>query len=791
MIDPARRVTGPRMGPVARRGGSIALPSSAISAFEVVSAAILLDQTGDYGDATARTGFNGNGWVCKAQMPWLVGQTFDPTKIVLTVNDPGYDAAGNVVTRSRTVRGRIILNRQYNAETSPQSSNDGITFTVHFTLTDTLFSGSTIVAASAEAGFYGASAAGAIAAPANNSTRVYPKPLWTFYNAQQDRVTGASWRVEGMASSRWGQQGLMVPRVEFIAKDHLGNAAATQVATDTELSQIQKNGNIAECYPVVIPTTNLTQVTASDQFGTVNVKVYPWIGDADAVLDLEVDGFAWPTIRPLTPLRFVCDKNATYGGAIAFVKSGASGGAVGAEGNEAAIRATPFPTIDAAANALPAWNNTNRGHNDHSGAKIYLMDDNGADVIHAIGANITAAAGSCWTEVLPDPANTGVASWRPGGSNRRVTSLFKWRARLETTATTDNLDGNNDNANLMACLDHPPGASKADIVHTALPASVLFYRFGLGYVRNAHLSGANASGRRVFAGTGATRTQQQAFGFTTVKSGVEAAWSFVAWMLVGCDTWRGTFQEADTVGVPNLDSSIGGFIYNNTLFSCQAANEICRRYDTQHYGYALIQNNLERAGVGSTACLLIGGDSRTTAFDNVVEAYTGTPDDGSSIGRSNRAYLDVAGTAGVIKRMTSFGCLWGEFNNKRHPFIANTTERGRVGAAEYSHHVGNGANVSVRGSSGGTAPSPTSWLGEAWPEDSEPYAAGAVGVTYVSNMVGAASAGNGNYRLTGATNDAYDRIPAGMQRLKRDIAGVLRLNDGRGAAGPYERTDVS
>jgi hypothetical protein len=773
------------------RGGSVALPSSAISAFEVVSAAVLLDQTGDYGDGTTRIGFNGNGWVVKARMPWLVGQTFDPKKIVLTVNDPGYDAAGNVVTRSRTVRGRIILNRQYNAETLPQSSNDGITFTVHFTLTQPLFGGSTIVAASAEAGFYGASAAGAIAAPANNSTRVYPKPLWFFYNIQQDRVTGSSWRVEGMASSRWGQQGLMVPRVEFIAKDHNGNAAATQVATDTELSQIQKNGNIGECYAVNIPTTNLAQATTSTQFGTVNVRIYPWIGDSGAITNLEVDGFAWPTIRPFTPLRFVCDKNSTYGGAIAFVKSGASGGTVFAEGSEASARAAPFPTINAAANALPAWNNTNRGHNDHSGAKIYLMDNDGADIVHAIGASITAAAGSCWTDVLPDPANTAVASWRPGASNRAVPSLFRWRARLETTTTTDNLDGGNSNGNVMAALDHVPGANKVDVVHTTAPATVLLYRYGLGYLRNTHLMGANPSAARLVGGLSTTRTQQQALGVSTAKSGLAGVWNFTAWLIVGCDVWRGSFSESNTTTVPNLDPTVGGFVYNNTFYSCQASSALGYQYDVGSLGYALIQNNLERAGTPSSPALQIGADNATWAFDNIVEAYTGTPDDGSGIGRTNRAYADVAGTAGVIKRMTSHFCLWGNFNNKRHPFITNTTERGRVGVAEYSHHVGNSGNVCVLGSAGGLTPSPTSWLGEAWPEDSEPYAAGGVGVTYVSNLVGAASAGNGNYRPTGATNAAYNRVPAGMQMLKRDVAGVLRLNDGRGAAGPYERTDVS
>ena len=63
-------------------------------------------------------------------------------------------------------------------------------------------------------------------------------------------------------------------------------------------------------------------------------------------------------------------------------------------------------------------------------------------------------------------------------------------------------------------------------------------------------------------------------------------------------------------------------------------------------------------------------------------------------------------------------------------------------------------------------------------------------VTWVSDgcgMVGT-GAGGGDYHLTGASNNAYNRVPSGLAMLKYDLGGTTRLNDGTGAAGPFERT---
>jgi hypothetical protein len=110
-----------------------------LATITIMGGSPLLDATGDYGDATARTGVPADGWVAKATMPYLVGQTFDPTKVTLTISDPGYDGAGAATTVTRTLTGRAVLRRQYNAASAKQISNDGLTFTVYFSLADAVY----------------------------------------------------------------------------------------------------------------------------------------------------------------------------------------------------------------------------------------------------------------------------------------------------------------------------------------------------------------------------------------------------------------------------------------------------------------------------------------------------------------------------------------------------------------------------------------------------------------------------------------------------------------------------
>lgn len=302
-------------------------PASAITSLEIVGPT-LLDATGDYGDAGSRVGVNGNGWVAKVTVPYLVGQTFDPTKITINLSDPGYDATGTT-TVTRQVRGGVILRRQYNAQASLQQSNNGVTLTVYFTLTadgagfSTVHQGTTLVSANAASGFYGASASGSISSLTNSSTVAYAKPLFAWLQRHHTLVGAGGLYVEGVAYHAYGMNGRQVARVEYIGKDSqvTPNVTATQPTSTPILSTLLTKGQKPECYAATIPVTALTQADLC----FVNAKVYPWIGDSSAVLDVTADGVGvtgnFFTANPQTPLRFVNDKAGTWGNTHASVKA--------------------------------------------------------------------------------------------------------------------------------------------------------------------------------------------------------------------------------------------------------------------------------------------------------------------------------------------------------------------------------------------------------------------------------------------------------------------------------------
>lgn len=757
--------------------GLSAGPVSDIQSLTIMDAAGL-DATGAYGDPTVRIGVDGSGWVARAIMPYLALQTFDPTKISILVSDPGNDEVG-ATTVFRVLTGTVVLRRQYTFEAADQLSNDGLTFTVYFALDDDGYENTTIVSATAAPGYYGGAQDGAIATTANDSVTPYEPALWGWYNLQQERATGPTFRVEGMAFHRRGVNGKMVPRVEYVVTDHTGYSE-TFVVTDTALATLQTQGNIGECYPLEFALANFAQGVTDADIARVNVRIFPWIGNN--VIDLAVDGVAWPTIRPLTPLRWFNDKNGTYGGAFAYVKSGAVGGVVSLD--PVVARATPFPTPNAALAALPAFNNANRGHNSHSGSRIRLMDDGaGGAVAHAFAASTTAVvAGACWTDFEPDPLNTAAVTVNPGAANRGLASLCRFKVGIAISAA-QNFDGGNSNANQMLSVDG------VTLGFTAAPGTPLNYRFGLTYFRNMTVTGATNTQCLPFVGFSTTRTQAVLVGVVATDASFSSTVQADGWQLFGCRLNRVCFSERNTTAVPNSDSPDGSVIYNNEFYATTAIAALGAAVAYPTWGFAVVQNVVERARTPATACVGFGQDGTLVPFKNGFEAYNTYPDNGSGIGRTNRCYNDVAGSEGVIKRLVSRFNLWGNYNCKADTFISNTTSKGRVGGWRNRFTVGHEGNVSITGSAGGLTPDPRggSWLGERWPANSN-FNAGLANVGFVNNQVNPAGSGGGNYRLTGAVNEAYNRVGAGRGCLKRDLAGNLRRTDGTGACGAYERT---
>ncbi|TXI87769.1 MAG: hypothetical protein E6Q40_04540 [Cupriavidus sp.] len=711
-----------------------------------------------------------NGWVAAATLPDDGSSTFDPTKIVLTVTDPGYDGSGTT-TVTRTIRGTAIVRKQYPNQAQRLNSAASGTRTVYFALDDEIYSGSTITAANAEAGYYGAAAAGSIAGVTNSSTLAYPKPLFAWLNTQHERATGSAFNIEAVAYHRHGRNGQMVARIEFQAKDAQGtpNLSAVQTVTAPALSSIQTQGPIVEAWKASIPLTALTQADLC----LVGAKVYPWIGDSSAVLDLFVDGIstsgAVATAQTQTPLRFVCDKTGGYGGAYAYVKSGASGGTVST--TAATARAAPFATIAAAFTALKTFNNANKSHNDHSGAIIRLMDDGaGGAVAHAAGDHDTVTAGLCWTVIEPDPSNTAAVS--VSVATNYPADLSMWKVNITQTGR---FDGTNTAGKRLAF---------AGMTLTISGASVpINYRNAYAYFQNVTISG-DISATNGFVPYGGGTKAGVSLMLGMIATGAAGDWRISPQAVIGCSFIGGRFEATDLAGNTGMEAQDGAVIANNLFRStsryCAFEGQAIVR------GLAVVQNVIERAVVSSAQpALQIAGDGSSTACANLVLAHNSMPGVDTS-GRTNILYTTLAASVGVPRTGTVRFNLFSEYNMKTDTFTSTTTLTGRTGNWKARYQVGFRGNVGIRGDTNGVSsvdPSGSNWLGEALGVG---CAYGQTTISFLDDKSGASGAGGGDYRLTGSSNPAYSRVPAGLAMLAYDLRGAVRRNNGSGAAGAFE-----
>jgi hypothetical protein len=661
-----------------RGGRAVAVPEAAITSLEVLPAAGL--QTVDGADAA-----DANGWVAKIVLPDDGTNAFDPARIVLTVSDPGFAAAGVPGVVTRTVRGGAVLRRQHpNGATLLNSASGGVR-TVFVSLDDWVFAGSTIAAA-AEPGFYGASQGGAVGTIVNSSTKPYYKPLASWASLQHERRTGA-FQPELVVTHLYGMKGQMAAGVRFAGQDEAGGQTGGIDVNAVELSVEQTQGNPFEVFRPTVPIKDLAQGHRC----ILNARIYPWLGDESAVLDLAVDGIAttgdWSNANPRTPLRFLCDKAGGYSGAVACVKSGAVGGTV--QATLAAARGTPFPTLEAAYAALPAWNNSNKGHNDSGGGDIYLVNDTGAPVTFTPGAGITATAGKTWVNVRQDPANTAAASVTFAAS-RSVPAYTRFLCPV--VQTSGNIDANS---------VWKPLAMEAMTLSISGATSPIHFRQPAFVMRNVTVTGlANANACPLLGSGSAAQKQQlaQAVGVIMEDGSVDAVASGM-FSLLGCRFRRVRFEDHARATYPLMDS-FDGVQWVATMFrdvravsapTVGANNPIVAGFHAVNF---LVEGTMSGGG----GAWRLGGDGAVRALDNVLIAYATMPGSGAanpSTNRLNLAYADVAGAVGVSKRVTIRFSIMHQVNIKTDTFLDNTSSTGRTGNWEVRYGVRHEGNVRI------------------------------------------------------------------------------------------------
>lgn len=767
---------------------------STITALAILGAAVLPDGA----DAAIP-----NGWVATATLPDDGVSAFDPTRIVLTVQDYGYDTAGNLLLPGvggpvRTIRGGAVVRKQYPNQAQRLNSASGGVRTVYFSLRSEIYASSVIADAQAEAGYYGGAAAGAIGGLSNGSTLAYPRPVFAWLNMQHERATGASFAVEAVAYHRHARNGQQVAAVKFTARDASGNvdAANAQIAGAPALSALQTQGPIVEAWKAAMPLANMPQADLCQ----VNAIVYPWIGDASAVLDTSdatkgavgtlTAGSNVDDPRGETPLRFLCDKTGGYGGLVAYVKPGgtattAAAGVFAAQQNSATLtNAQCFATYGTALTVLiSAGGNGARpnAHADHSGSTIYLMDNGGAAYDHAAVA-AGQAAGKCWTDIKVDPQAVGAVRLTVAGFVF-TPDLIRFSVPFFVNATGNNaLDGGSAVNTKRIAFD----AGAVISYGASVPATGLVYRIGFSYWRNAQLVdamgpwgkfGSNRSCAALVLGcTGNIANSPNCYPYSFVGNRISGA-------------------TIASVADANWFPQSGGILANNILHKMPNGAELGGTAAID--GFARVQNVFETAAgfsAGNAAWLPANGGTAFT-FTNILSMHNTVP--GVGVGSSNQArqngiYADFAAAAGVQKQMVEKYDLLHQRNTKGDTFTDLTTVTGRTGTWRYRYGVGSGGIVVVTGDASGglgSAPDPSggSWSGE-YLEPGSTVVAGEANVSFTNNASGSAGAGGGDYSLTGV-NAAYNRVPAGAAVLKYDLAGNLRRNDGTGAAGAYERTD--
>lgn len=785
-------------GPSAQAiSNSLTVTAAGITSVTVVSDTPLLDATNDYGDPTVRIGVNGNGWILQVVLADDGVSTFDPTKISLVVQDPGYtDSGGAMVatTVQRTIGSQLIMRRQRTFNTSNMNAASAGVRTLYINLDDDIYQGTTIIGVVAASGFYGAAAAGSVATVTNSSTRAYEKPLSAWNNLQQELATGSSFAVELVATHRRMRAGRQVAGVEFIATDASAHTAATQTVVTPTLSTMITNGQPPECYAASIPLTALTQADMC----SVNAKVYPWLGNSTAVLDLAVDGASWPNACPQVPLRFKNDKAGTYGVAHAAVQVGAVGGTV--QTSYAAALTTPYSTIVAALTALQTYNAALGGgaaHNDLGGSHVWLMETtpgggaNFTTAANGITGNINGrTAGDSWCIVSVDPAASG-AVLMTMATTRTTVGMMQWNCPIAHTAGSG-LDGGGSPNNIMAAF-----TGKLDITGTAATVPI-YFRCGLAYFRNLQLTTGGVATLGPYPGHifSTNRMQIAQYSGVTYTDTAGVSVNLNAYAMIGCRLNHSCIQELATGGAN--DSQDGMVLVNNILLATDNVSELAKNVAYTR-GLAYVQNVYERTGTGVSAggTVYFGADGTDKALANFIIAYNtfpyGTVPASDTVTRTNGFYNETAASAGVIKWGSRRFNIFQNYNRKTDTFTGVSVATGRVGVWREGYWTGDVGNITTSLSSDSEAAPKsdgTAFIGETMgpAANLNSYNVGVTNVGFTNVQAGNGGAGFGTYTLVSlGTNAEYGRVPAGLAGLTYDLAGAARLNDGNGAAGAYER----
>ena len=359
-----------------------------------------------------------------------VAGTPDPTKVRVTITRHGYDSTRTQVAYSEVMYGVGVMRNPYPNDSTPmQLVANRFIVALPRQIHDTDLVTDVTLLAGYLPGLDQQSFGAAERLDLQNGLIGFPyapSPSGIL-NQPYDRIDATGRRIEVAVGNPYARNGQQVAAVDIWVEDSAGNAGPVTTVTSMSRSQytpasgyVTPQDTPAPVYGGTVYATGLT-----DGLGRIFYKVYPWAGP---VYNSKTMGTTetWPTKNePTDGLPIAIDLAGKHTPIYAWINQDGTTGASAAVQTGAADpgAAGSYATPAAAAAALKAYNNANRGHNDLSGGVIMLRDVAGS----VAGAN----AGAYSTRGVPFSSQTtytsGLTPLVIRAASGAASQLCRWR----------------------------------------------------------------------------------------------------------------------------------------------------------------------------------------------------------------------------------------------------------------------------------------------------------------------------------------------------------------------------
>ena len=727
--------------------------------------------------AVASAATNGNwnfGMTVPPQTNWNCPQPNILTNppIALTVTSLGYNTAGSLTTIQRTIYGTIQVRLPYpNATNFDQAMGSGV-ITNRIALSEYVWQTDSNLTVNIAQNWYNdgtvTNSAASNFVVTNNSIANAGHVIanWSWPGFQCVTTTNETLRALAFHSS--AQYGNPVAAVKFWVTDNHGHGV-TNIVTSMTIDNTIPDANPV---PEYIAQMNLSALTSGDQI-TNFFTAYPWVGNTNSVTDAS-DGINAVNTPCYSSRTAFYSTNFTYGLPVAVVDptNGADasgrvltnwslGGSIGL-----------FSTINGAAAAVAASNNTWYAHNDCVGSTIYLTNGTYA----WMGGSISSGTnGFGWAEVAAYPGVRATNVFLSTVSGNNIIGNKTWVHGVTINHSSGNMfqgggyvwfDQCVINVSAVALIYSDNGWWVTDCTIPQLPQGLNTYSSQscpCMLTRGCDLTG-NTTGGRVYTVVGNTAK--------ATSANNTASWSG---FLTGQIT-------PDPLGLI--------FAYN-TFYRQLSSSEPYLFWDisTNAFGAAIVQNVLEGCYNSATSplCGFAGDGSEAPNVNNILEWYN------TIVGqRCNQSYVEY-GASNVWKLNWSVAQnIFSAYNIKSDTFGGGPPNGVRIGNWSQVYGVGNYNNFQFNLSGQGNQlpewfglNSYAPWTNTATGFPSSEPPSGVTNVysyagfvTFAAWTGGATGTGGGNYKLLSSspailTAQSANFFPQSW-KLPFDITGAAR-----------------